>query len=243
MPRSVIPFLNRSGVSAISIGANGGSTPPDIPPCFLWEDSASGTSLLGLFTWPGYGSLPLPQQKTCVVEGLEHALVYNWNGDNAGPFEASEYESAWDQLRRNFPNAKEIVASTLDNFTQHLVEVRNKLPVVRAEVGDTWIYGVPSDPQKVSRMAAIEKVWGAAADLSDQSAADPRHREVFLNATRFALKLAEHTWGKDVKSNLKDNWSWRNADFNRAKGQGHPTPAVLKPWRFHGGSSAIGESP
>ena len=36
MPRSVIPFLNRSGVTAISIG-NGGSTPPDIPPCFLWR--------------------------------------------------------------------------------------------------------------------------------------------------------------------------------------------------------------
>ena len=74
-----IPILKRKGVSAISVGANDGSTPPDLPPCFLWRDAASGESLIGLLTWPGYGELPLTHQTRCVVEGLEHALVYNWN--------------------------------------------------------------------------------------------------------------------------------------------------------------------
>ena len=41
--------------------------------------------------------------------------------------------------------------------------------------------------------------------------------QVLLNATRFALKLGEHTWGKDVKSNLKDNANWKNPDFYKAK--------------------------
>ena len=27
----------------------------------------------------------IKQQNMCVVEDLEHALVYNWNGDNDGP--------------------------------------------------------------------------------------------------------------------------------------------------------------
>jgi len=40
---------------------------------------------------------------------------------------------------------------------------------------------------------------------------------VLRNATRFALKLGEHTWGRDVKSNLKDNYDWKNADFSRAR--------------------------
>ena len=115
-----------------------------------------------------------------LVHGSE-ALVYNWNGDNAGPFEASEYEAAWDQLRRDFPNAKNIVASTLDNFTQHLDSVRDKLPIIQAEIGDTWIYGVPSDPQKVSRMAAMEKAWASAAGLrrgprAARGAVEPRGR-------------------------------------------------------------------
>lgn len=41
--------------------------------------------------------------------------------------------------------------------------------------------------------------------------------EVFWNATRFALKNGEHTWGKDVKSNLFDNTNWTNPDFHKAK--------------------------
>ena len=41
--------------------------------------------------------------------------------------------------------------------------------------------------------------------------------DVLRNATRFALKLGEHTWGRDVKSNLKDNYDWTNEDFHRAK--------------------------
>ena len=54
----------------------------------------------------------------------------------------------WDE--QVFPNAK-IVASTFDNFTQYLEAARDKLPVVDAEVGDTWIFGAPSDPHVVNR--------------------------------------------------------------------------------------------
>lgn len=43
---------------------------------------------------------------------------------------------------------------------------------------------------------------------------------MLLNATRFALKYGEHTWGKDVKSNLFDNSNWRNSDFHAAKAVG-----------------------
>ncbi len=78
--------------------------------------------------------------------------------------------------------------------------------------------------QKVSRMAAMERAWATAmgpvtaAEASLLFKKDP----VLLNATRFALKLAEHTWGRDVKSNLRDNFSWKNADFERAKASGSP---------------------
>lgn len=44
--------------------------------------------------------------------------------------------------------------------------------------------------------------------------------QVLQNATRFALKLGEHTDGRDVKSNLKDNYSWKKKDFERAKAPG-----------------------
>ena len=46
--------------------------------------------------------------------------------------------------------------SDADNFTQHLDTVREKLPVLSGEVGDTWAYGVPSDPQKASRIRCVD---------------------------------------------------------------------------------------
>ena len=223
--KSAIPILKKNGISAVSIGANGGSTPPDLPPCFVWKDIVSEESIFGLFTWPGYGMFPLTgssaQQNMCVVDGLDHALVYNWNGDNDGPSaKASDYATRWSEISKVFPNA-EVVASTFDNFTQHLETAKDRLPIVTAEVGDTWVYGAPSDPQKVSRMKVVNREleqWAKKfpGGIREGLKADP----VLRNATRFALKLGEHTWGKDVKRNLLDNYSWKNKDFERARQAG-----------------------
>ena len=202
--RSLVPLLNASGVRAISIGANGGSTPPEVPPCFVWHDAASATSLYGLFTWPGYGQLPIESsQMPCIVGN--HALVYNWNGDNAGPFSASQYDAAFKTIAESFPNAQ-ISAGTFDDFLPYLEAGRDALPQLDVEIGDSWLYGVPSDAAKVSWIARFNKFW-------DPSVA-PK------NATRFVLKNLEHTWGRDVKSNLKDNDDWLNKDFWRARASG-----------------------
>ena len=44
--------------------------------------------------------------------------------------------------------------------------------------------------------------------------------KVLRNATRFALKLGEHTWGGDKKRNLFDDYSWKNVDFEKARAKG-----------------------
>jgi hypothetical protein len=82
-----------------------------------------------------------------------------------------------------------------------------------------WVYGVPSDPQKQARVRVINRGFGEA--IEQLGGAQHLHKDpVLQNATRFALKLGEHTDGRDVKSNLKDNYSWRRADFQRAKAPG-----------------------
>ena len=171
--------------------------------------------MIVLFTWPGYGEIQdgsiHEKQMQCVVDGLEHALVYNWNGDNQGPFTSETYGEKWQVIQNVFPGA-EIVASTFDNFTQHLYDpdVYAKLPVVTKEMGDSWIYGVPSDPQKVQRMRVMNREW---TKYLQQHSMDDDLR----NATRFFLKAGEHTWGKDVKSYLSDNNDWSNKDFEEAR--------------------------
>ena len=57
-------------------------------------------------------------------------------------------------------------------------------------------------------MRAMNRVW---ANFSGD-----RNDETYLNATFWALKNGEHTWGRDVKSNLKDDFNWTNVAFHAA---------------------------
>ena len=142
------------------------------------------------------------QQRMCIVDGLDHALVYNWNGDNDGPSgDPTVYEKRWKEISVVFPNA-EIIASTFDNFTQHLDGVKDRLPVVTAEVGDSWIYGVPSDPQKVSRMKIINRELDLLAARNGGSISNVlKDDSVLRNATRFALKVSKTIDNDEITKN------------------------------------------
>ena len=83
-------------------------------------------------------------------------MVFEWNGDNDGPPPTSDIQATFDTVAKEFPGA-EVVASTFDNFTQHLVQHTSGLPVLTREIGNTWMYGVPSDPWKVVQMRAVRR--------------------------------------------------------------------------------------
>ena len=61
-----------------------------------------------------------------------------------------EVVSFWAALRKQYPGAV-IQASSLDDFYREVVAKGNlsALPVVKGELGDSWIYGAPADPVKV----------------------------------------------------------------------------------------------
>ena len=40
------------------------------------------------------------------VPGLNHALVFDWNGDNAGPYSAATYIEHFKSLQAMFPGAQ-----------------------------------------------------------------------------------------------------------------------------------------
>ena len=119
---------------------------PDVPPAFVWRDEASGAEVLALWHPLGYGGTGL---KDAVLLPNGHALVTDWNGDNAGPRSAEQIRTTWRGLKKLFPAAK-IQASTFDNFVDAMDAVRSTLLVVTADIDDTWIYGAPSDPGKVT---------------------------------------------------------------------------------------------
>ena len=59
-----------------------------------------------------------------------------------------------------FPSAT-IQPSTFDAYFAELNRARDKLPVVTSEIGDTWIYGIASDPLKNTQYRAMARArWG-----------------------------------------------------------------------------------
>jgi hypothetical protein len=80
--RAALPTLLENGIIGISVGVNGASTPPNVPPAFVWRDEASGAEVLALWHPFGYGGTGMAD--AVIIPGLSHALVFEWNGDNAG---------------------------------------------------------------------------------------------------------------------------------------------------------------
>jgi Domain of unknown function (DUF5054) len=191
--RGIIPPLARQGVTFLEIGTNGGSTPAELPPLFLWKDP-SGASLIMMYHHQ-YGGVAL-------VPGSDLALVTEVRGDNSGPHRLEEIDKIHTGLEARFPEA-EIRAASLTEMAEAVEPFRSRLPVVTGEVGDTWIYGCASDPLKVARYRTLSRLrdqWIAEGKLGIGDATD-------VELLRHLLLEPEHTWGTDTKTWLDfDNY-------------------------------------
>jgi len=198
--RGIIQPLAKHGVTFLEIGVNGGSTPAELPPIFLWKDP-SGASLPVMYHHE-YGDV-------AIVPGTDLALVTAVRGDNSGPHTPDEIAQIHADLAAQFPNAV-IVATNLSDMANALVPYRGRLPVVEQEIGDTWIYGVASDPLKVARYRALSRLrdeWIANSKLKIGDETD-------LQLLRHVLLEPEHTWGTDTKTWL-DFDNYEPADLTR----------------------------
>jgi hypothetical protein len=242
LSRAAIPSLTQAGVAAISVGVNSGSAPPDVPKPnkpFIWKDEASGASLIGFWHPGGYsGSAasgdPLDGPDNCIfLPGFSEVLCAAWRTDNAGPHSVDEILDIYRRTRENFPQA-EVIASTYDDFLGALEnfladkDSHSGLPVVTEEMGDTWIYGVASDPARVAEFRALlrlrQKVASAFGFLDDGSNSNNNKNneataaveKAFHKFSRLLLKIPEHTWGVDTKEYPGDYTRWSNTDLQTA---------------------------
>jgi hypothetical protein len=185
--RGIIGPLAEHGVKFLDIGVNSASTPPDVPPIFLWKDSG-GHSLVMMYHLHDYGGVVR-------IPGSDLAVDVEMRGDNSGPHTIEEIRGIYARLRKQFPNAA-VAASNLTDIANAIEPYRGRLPVVTEEIGDTWIYGVPSDPLKVARyleVARLRSEWIGNGKLQAGDATD----RAFLSS--FLLEV-EHTWGTDTKT-------------------------------------------
>ncbi len=184
--RGIVGPLAENGVKLLNIGVNGASTPPQVPSLFVWRDP-DGASIMMMYHHKDYGGV-------VQVPGSDLAVAVEMRGDNDGPHSVDEVKKIYANLRRQFPNA-DVTASNLSEIATAVEAFRSKLPVMTQEIGDTWIYGVPSDPVKVARyreVARLRREWIAQAKFRVGDTTD-------LGLLRRLLLAAEHTWGVDTK--------------------------------------------
>jgi hypothetical protein len=184
--RGIISPLVAQGVKFLDIGVNDASTPAAVPPIFLWKDSKGAT--LPVMYHLGYGGVAR-------VPGSDLAVAIMVRGDNSGPHPPEEIAAIYADLQRQFPNAQ-IIASDLTQIANSVDPFRNHLPVLTEEIGDSWIYGIASDPLKVARYREVMRLrrsWIARGKFQSGDATD-------VALLRKLLLEPEHTWGTDTKT-------------------------------------------
>ncbi len=203
--RGIIAPLSAAGIRMLDIGVNPASTPPDVPDVFLWKNS-SGSSLAMLYHRHDYGSV-------IEIPGSGVAVDVEVRGDNSGPHTPAEIAVIYARLRTMYPAAV-IKAANLSEVAASVDRVRAQLPVVTAEIGDTWIYGCASDPVKVARYRTAARLRRTWIDTGRFMVGDETDRNLLR---RLAL-AAEHTWGTDTKKYL-DYQHYRPADLDKVLGE------------------------
>ncbi|MGI8744202.1 MAG: DUF5054 domain-containing protein [Bryobacteraceae bacterium] len=187
--RGIVGPLAENGVTLLHIGVNPGSPSPEVPLVFVWKDP-DGAALTMLYSRRTYGGI-------IEIPSSDLAISIAMRGDNRGPHTTDEAKQVYADLRSRFPKAK-ITASNLSEIAAAVNVFRDKFPVVTGEMGDTWIYGLSSDPVKVGRyreMARLRREWIKDGRFHTGDATD-------CGLVSKLLLAPEHTWGTDTKRYL-----------------------------------------
>jgi hypothetical protein len=199
----IVPLLAEAGIQYLHIGLNPASAVAELPSNFIWR---RGDHEIVVSYDGNYGGVTMLPEK--------RALSVNLTGDNLGPQNPGEIGKVYKELQRRFPNAR-IIPGGMDVMVPHIWEQRHEFPVVTSEVGDTWIHGVGTDPMKTAQfheLSRLREQWIAQGELEAAGPDDLKFGEQLL-------LVAEHTWGMDLKTHLRDWRRYGPRAFENARGE------------------------
>jgi hypothetical protein len=194
----MVPLLAQAGVKFLHLGVNTASPVPDVPPIFVWR-APDGAEIVVMYQ-ASYG-------KTDYPAGDDLGLSFAHTNDNIGPQSVGQTVEALRGLRHAHPEAV-IKASTLDTFGAEMWARRAQFPLVTKEIGDSWIHGTATDPEKLARFRALQRLYDGF---------EPELTPARLAFGRGLAMVAEHTWGVDIKTYLRDETAWDRLEFEAAR--------------------------
>jgi hypothetical protein len=186
-------LLRRAGIDFLHLGCNAGSRSPQIPVLFWWE-GPDGSKLLTMYTAESYGTGLIPPK------GWPHktwlALIHT--GDNHGPPTPDEVGKLFAEADKRLPGVK-VRIGRLSDFGDAIREENAELPVVRADMPDSWIHGPMCDPAGAALARNVRPRIAAAESLGVELAAwngkAPERVDALTKAWEQSLLYGEHTWG------------------------------------------------
>ena len=182
----IIPLMAKRGVKFMHLGVNPATPIPPVPPVFRWKN---GDDEITVMYEEDYGL-------DSVFD--DFIVCFAHTGDNLGAQSKDEIIEIYNKVAQKYPGCK-LRAATLDDVAEKISTLKD-LPIVTKEIGDTWIHGAGTDPQKVSRYRKLLRHIrdnGIKGDISEN-----------------LLVVPEHTWGMDLKSYYKNNkdYTWREME-------------------------------
>ncbi|MFP3543630.1 DUF5054 domain-containing protein [Rhizobium sp. SIMBA_035] len=195
----MVPLLAEAGIRFLHLGVNTASPPPEVPDVFRWR-APDGAEVVVMYQ-RSYGETYFP-------EGFSDGLSFAHTNDNIGPQSVPQTAEALREIHNREPDAV-IRAATLEDYGALLWEARERFPVLDIELGDSWIHGSATDPQKTARFLALQRLY-------DRFAGEGLNRSRLAFGRELAM-VAEHTCGVDIKSYLRDDKAWSRPDFEATR--------------------------
>ena len=213
--KALVPLLAENGIKLLHIGVNGASAMPEVPECFLWK---CGDSEIVVVYSGEYGG-------AYKNEYLDDILYFDHTLDNHGANGKEAVMQNIADIKAKYPGY-EVSAGTLDDYAEEIWEVRDRLPVITSEIGDSWIHGSAADPYKSAALRTLIRLknkWLADGSLK-------RDSEEYACLADNILCLAEHTCGMDIKIALGEYENYLRPDFERAKSINPAYTKIEKTW-------------
>ena len=199
---AIVPYLAKKGVKLLHIGVNDASKVPSVPDCFLWK---YGDSEIVVIYSNGYG-------KPYISPYIDEILYFDHTHDNKGVPNENVIKSHFEKIEKNFFDY-EVVAGSLDDYAECIWKVKDKLPIITSEIGDTWIHGVGTDPFKVGAYKLLLSQLEEWIENNQIQVGSVEYNNYLDNL----LCIAEHTWGMDIKVNFADYTNYKRKDFEKAR--------------------------